>query len=138
MTIRSQTFAIITNRLIVKCWKKLNIPTKYEKNRTKTGTVLSETVLSGDPLYLMLSTIKSCFQFFMQPVLKFASYSLIGTKKTNLIISVKITHSEMKFKIRHMNFFRKQWTLLIIIMEDVYCLILWDILNKWCFWPPCL
>ena len=47
--------------------KKLNIPTKYEKNRTKpgnpyylvlfgnrtkSGTVLSETVLSGDPLYL--------------------------------------------------------------------------------------
>ena len=46
--------------------KKLNIPTKYEKNRTKPGnpyylvlfenrtklgTVLSETVLSGDSLY---------------------------------------------------------------------------------------
>ena len=48
--------------------KKLNIPTKYEKNRTKLGnpyylvlfenrtksaTVLSETVLSGDPLYTL-------------------------------------------------------------------------------------
>ena len=47
--------------------KKLNIPTKYEKNRTKPGnpyylvlfekrtkpgTVLSETILSGDSLYL--------------------------------------------------------------------------------------
>ena len=67
MAIRSQTFAIITNRLIVKCQRKLNIPTKYEKNRTKPrnryflvlfenrtkpGTVLSETVLSGDPLYV--------------------------------------------------------------------------------------
>ena len=66
MAIHSQTFAIITNRLILKFWKKLNIPTKYEKNRTKPGnpyylvlfenrtkpgTVLSETVLSGDPLY---------------------------------------------------------------------------------------
>ena len=66
MAIRSQTFAIITNRPIVKCCKKLNIPTKYEKTRTKPGnpyylvlfetgtkpgTVLSETVLSGDPLY---------------------------------------------------------------------------------------
>ena len=53
-------------RLIVKVGKKLNIPTKFEKNRTKPGnpyflvlfenrtkpgTVLSETVLSGDPLY---------------------------------------------------------------------------------------
>ena len=64
----SQTFEIITNRLIVKCLKGLNIPTKYEKNRTKpgnpyylvlfenrteAGTVLSETVLSGDPLYII-------------------------------------------------------------------------------------
>ena len=68
LAVRSQTFAIITNRLIVKCQRKLNIPTKYEKNRTKPGnpyylvlfenrtkpgTVLSETVLSRDPLYLM-------------------------------------------------------------------------------------
>ena len=67
MAIHSKTFAIITNGLIVKCWKKKrNIPTKFEKNRTKArnpyylvlfenrtkpGTVLSETVLSGDPLY---------------------------------------------------------------------------------------
>ena len=66
MAIHSQTFVIITNRLIMKCWKKLNVPTKFEKNRTKPGnpyylvlfenrtkpgTVLSETVLSGDSLY---------------------------------------------------------------------------------------
>ena len=71
MAIHSKTFAIITNGLIVKCWKKKrNIPTKFEKNRTKArnpyylvlfenrtkpGTVLSEPVLSGDPLYLIYS-----------------------------------------------------------------------------------
>ena len=62
MAIHSQTFAIITSRLIVKCWKKWIIPTKFEKNRTKPGNpyylVLFEnrtkpgTVLSGDSLYL--------------------------------------------------------------------------------------
>ena len=30
---------------------------KIEKNRTKPGTVLSETVLSGDPLYQINRTI---------------------------------------------------------------------------------
>ena len=65
MAIHSQTFEIITNRLIVKVGKKLNIPTKFEKNRTKPGnpyylvlfenrtkpgTILSETILSGDSL----------------------------------------------------------------------------------------
>ena len=76
MAINSQTFAIITNRLIVKCWKKGNIPTKFEKkknrtkpgnphylvlfeNRTKPGTVLSETVLSGDPLYNEFLVVES-------------------------------------------------------------------------------
>ena len=49
----------------MKCWKKWNIPTKFENNRTKPGnpyylvlfesrtkpgTVVSETVLSGDSL----------------------------------------------------------------------------------------
>ena len=68
MAIHSQTFEIITNRLIVKVGKKLNIPTKFEKNRTKPGnpyylvlfenctkqgTVLSETVLSEDSLYFV-------------------------------------------------------------------------------------
>ena len=72
MAIRSQTFAIITNRLIVKCQRKLNIPTKYEKNRTKLGnpyylvllenrtkpgTVLNKTLLSGDSLYKLLMTV---------------------------------------------------------------------------------
>ena len=79
MAIRSQTFAIITIRLIVICWKKLNIPTKYEENRTKPGnpyylvlfenrtkpgTVLSETVLSVDPLYCEKQAeqlVKICF-----------------------------------------------------------------------------
>ena len=66
MAIHSQTFVIITNRLIVKVEKKLNIPTKFEKNRTKPrnpyylvqfenrtkpGTVLSKTVLSRGSLY---------------------------------------------------------------------------------------
>ena len=66
MAIHSQTFEMITNRLIVKCWKKWNIPIKFEENPTKTGNpyylvmfenhtkpgiVLSETILSGDPLY---------------------------------------------------------------------------------------
>ena len=66
MAINSLTFAIITSKLIVKCWKQWNIPTKFEKNRTKPGnpyylvlfenctkpgTVLSETVLIGDSLY---------------------------------------------------------------------------------------
>ena len=52
--------------------KKLVIPTKYEKNRTEPGnpyylvlfknrakpeTVLSETVLSGDPLYNKMRTL---------------------------------------------------------------------------------
>ena len=85
MAIRSQTFAIITNRLIVKCWKKkINIPTKNEKNRTKPGnpyylvlfeyrtkpgTVLSETVLSGDPLYyffhhFLQNSLQKSFFFF--------------------------------------------------------------------------
>ena len=51
--------------------KKWNIPTKFEKNRTKQGnpyylvlfenrtkpgTVLSETVLSGDSLYIISTT----------------------------------------------------------------------------------
>ena len=64
MAIPSKTFVIITNWLILKCWKKLK---KIEKNRTnpvnpyylvlfenrtKPVTVLSETVLSGDPLYM--------------------------------------------------------------------------------------
>ena len=63
MAIHSQTFAIIVNRNVE---KKLNIPTKFDKNhtkpgnlyylvlfenRTKPGTILSETVLSGDSLY---------------------------------------------------------------------------------------
>ena len=71
MAIHSQTFAIITCRLIVKCWKEWNIPTKFEKNltkpgnpyylvlfenRTKPGTILSETVLSRDPLYYNVLT----------------------------------------------------------------------------------
>ena len=54
MAIHSQTFAIITNRLIVKCWKKLNIPAKFEENHTKPGIVLSETVLSRDPCTCVL------------------------------------------------------------------------------------
>ena len=45
------TFSDFCNRLIVKCWKQWNISTKFEKNRTKPGTVLSETLLSGDSLY---------------------------------------------------------------------------------------
>ena len=64
MAINSQTFAIITNTLI---GKNQIFQQKFEKNRTKQGnpyylvlfenrtkpgTVLSETVLSGDPLYL--------------------------------------------------------------------------------------
>ena len=68
MAIHSQTFVIITNRLIVNCLKKRYVSTKFEKNRTKPGnpyylvlfengikpgTVLSETVLGGDPLYLV-------------------------------------------------------------------------------------
>ena len=72
MAIHSQTFAIITNRLIVKHWKKINVPAKYEKNRTKPGnphylvlfenrtkpgTVLNETVLSGDSLYKLLVAV---------------------------------------------------------------------------------
>ena len=67
MAIPSKTFVIITNWLIMKCWKKWNVPTKFEKNRTKPGnphylvlfenrtkpgTVLNETVLSGDSLYI--------------------------------------------------------------------------------------
>ena len=59
----SQTFAIITNTLIE---KNQIFQQKFEKNRTKPGnpyylvlfqnrtkpgTALSETVLSGDPLY---------------------------------------------------------------------------------------
>ena len=65
MAIHSQTIAIITNRLNVKVEKKTKYPKKYEKNRTepgnpyclvlfenrtKPGTVLTETVLSGDSL----------------------------------------------------------------------------------------
>ena len=46
-----KTFVIITNWLTVKCWKQWKI---MKKNRTKPGTVLSETVLSGDSLYFGL------------------------------------------------------------------------------------
>jgi hypothetical protein len=72
LALHSQNFAIITRRLNVKCWKKWNIPTKFEKNRTKLGnryyfvlfenrtkpgtvlieTVLCEIVLSRDSLYI--------------------------------------------------------------------------------------
>ena len=38
----------------MKSWKKWKTQTKFEKNRTKPGTVLSETVLSGDSLYIAL------------------------------------------------------------------------------------
>ena len=66
MAIHSQTFVIIANRLIVNCLKKRYVSTKFKKNRTKPGnpyylvlfenrtkpgTVLSETVLSRDSLY---------------------------------------------------------------------------------------
>ena len=59
-------FCKITNRLIVKRWKKIKYLNKIEENRTKPGnpyylvlfenrtkpgTVLSETVLSGDLYY---------------------------------------------------------------------------------------
>ena len=77
MAILSKTFVIIANWLIMKCWNKWNVPTKFEKNRTKPGnpyysvlfenrtrqgTVLSETVLSGDSLYIIGHVMFSYFQ----------------------------------------------------------------------------
>ena len=101
MAVRSQTFAIITNRLIVKCWKKLNIPTKYEKNRTKPGnpyylvlfenrtkpgTVLSETVLSGDLLYLCF--LRNQIFFWLQIKAKKAQILNLLTFKYALTLNV--------------------------------------------------
>ena len=64
MAIHSQIFAIITNRLIVKCWKKWNIPTKFGKNRTKPGNpyylVLFENCTKrGLPVVVLIVTFRN-------------------------------------------------------------------------------
>ena len=106
MAIHSQTFVIITNRLIMKCWKKLNVPTRFEKNRTKpgnpyylvlfenctkTGTVLSETVLSGDSLYIkvqLYSRIKQILIFSLLKSIKHTNSRMFCARNITLYSSI--------------------------------------------------
>ena len=84
MAIHSQTFAIITNRLIVKCWKKWNIRTKFEKNRdctkwNRTKRGLPVIILVFKPAY-WAKEVCYFFRFLIRHFL--LSFNLSGTHST--------------------------------------------------------